>query len=100
MSNALRVVDTLENQSLVVAPKLSKVQQLKQYAVSKTAKFGYAVGGLTTGVSAFAEGPAAPDMSPIITMINGIVAVVGSVGMAVLSVYATAKVFKWVKTAF
>ena len=100
MSNALRVVDTLENQPLFVAPKLSKVQQLKQYAVSKTAKFGYAVGGLTTGVSAFAQSDAVPDMSPIITMINGIVAVVGSVGMAVLSVYATAKVFKWVKTAF
>lgn len=42
----------------------------------------------------------APDFSPIVTMITGLVAVVASVGMAVLTVYATGKVFKWVKTAF
>ena len=41
-----------------------------------------------------------PVMTDIVTMITGMVAVVASVGMAVLSVYATAKVFKWVKTAF
>lgn len=41
-----------------------------------------------------------PAMTDIVTMITGMVAVVASVGMAVLSVYATAKVFKWVKTAF
>ena len=43
---------------------------------------------------------AAPDMSEIVTMITGLVAVVSAIGMAVLTVYATAKVFKWVKTAF
>jgi hypothetical protein len=43
---------------------------------------------------------ATPDMSEIVTMITGLVAVVSSIGMAVLTVYATAKVFKWVKTAF
>lgn len=98
MSNDVRVVDTLENQPIDVA-KPTAIQQVKNFAVSKTARFGYAVGGLITGVSAFAD-VGAPDMTPIVTMINGLVAVVGSVGMAVLSVYATAKVFKWVKTAF
>jgi len=51
----------------------------------------------------FAAAPAhadAPDLTPIVTMITGLVAVVSSIGMAVLTVYATAKVFKWVKTAF
>jgi|GEM_PF-4164284 len=43
---------------------------------------------------------AAPDMTPIVTLITGMVALVASIGMAVLSVYATGKVFKWVKAAF
>lgn len=43
---------------------------------------------------------AAPDMSEIVSMITGLVAVVSAIGMAILTVYATAKVFKWVKTAF
>lgn len=66
-------------------------------------KFGrYA---LVTGVAmsagiANANTPTAPDLTPIVTMITGLSAVVGSIGMAVLTVYATAKVFKWVKTAF
>lgn len=50
--------------------------------------------------SAMASGLSAPDLTPIVTMITGLVAVVASVGMAVLSVYATGKVFKWVRTAF
>lgn len=54
--------------------------------------------------SAFAlEGDGAltvPDMAPIIALIMGMVALVASIGMAVLSVYATGKVFKWVKAAF
>lgn len=41
-----------------------------------------------------------PAMTEVVTMITGMVAVVASVGMAVLSVYATARVFKWVKAAF
>lgn len=47
-----------------------------------------------------AHAAATPDMSEIVTMITGLVAVVSAIGMAVLTVYATAKVFKWVKTAF
>ena len=41
-----------------------------------------------------------PAMTEVVTMITGMVAVVASVGMAVLSVYATGRVFKWVKAAF
>lgn len=51
-------------------------------------------------VSANAAAIEIPAMTEIITMITGMVAVVASVGMAVLSVYATARVFKWVKAAF
>lgn len=51
-------------------------------------------------VSAHAEPLAVPDMTPIVTLITGMVALVASIGMAVLSVYATGKVFKWVKAAF
>lgn len=54
----------------------------------------------TSYASAAGTTIATPDLSPIVTMITGLVAVVTSIGMAVLSVYATAKVFKWVKTAF
>lgn len=41
-----------------------------------------------------------PAMTEILTLITGMVAVVASIGMAVLSVYATGRVFKWVKAAF
>ena len=65
------------------------------------------IGAVTAIATALAvAGPAnaavmeVPDMTEIITLITGMVAVVASVGMAVLSVYATGKVFKWVKTAF
>lgn len=50
--------------------------------------------------SAHAEAIEIPAMTEILTMITGMVAVVASVGMAVLSVYATGRVFKWVKAAF
>lgn len=41
-----------------------------------------------------------PDLAPIVTMITGLVAVVASVGMAILTVYATIKMFKWMRAAF
>lgn len=63
-----------------------------------------AAGAAATYVVATSSANAAaieiPAMTEIITMITGMVAVVASVGMAVLSVYATARVFKWVKAAF
>lgn len=62
------------------------------------------IGGVTTYALVTSSANAAaieiPAMTEIITMITGMVAVVASVGMAVLSVYATARVFKWVKAAF
>lgn len=82
--------------AVIIQPK-SKLDVYKD-------KFGrYA---LVTGVAMSAGGianantPTAPDLTPIVTMITGLASVVGSIGMAVLTVYATAKVFKWVKTAF
>lgn len=50
--------------------------------------------------SAHAEGIGIETFQPIISMITGLTAIVSGVGMAVLTVYATGKVFKWVKTAF
>lgn len=67
---------------------------------SRMAKFAYVAPLALFATGAFANGPATPDLTPIVTMINGLVAVVASVGMAVLTVYATGKVFKWVRTAF
>lgn len=68
---------------------------VKKTAIAVAAAVTY---GLVS--TAYAEPLAVPPMTEIVTMITGMVAVVASVGMAVLSVYATAKVFKWVKTAF
>lgn len=75
------------------------LQQLKEVANEKSTKLAVVTGVAMTSVPALAN-PTVPDMTPIVTMINGLVAVVASVGMAVLTVYATAKVFKWVKGAF
>ena len=51
-----------------------------------------------------ASGVAAPAMAnewstEIVTTITGTVATVSAIGLAVLTLYVTAKVFKWVKTA-
>lgn len=47
-------------------------------------------------VPAFAEGF---DVSSIVTIITGFVAGVSALGLAVLSLVVTGKVFKWVRTA-
>jgi|26BtaG_2_1085354.scaffolds.fasta_scaffold01587_5 hypothetical protein len=67
-------------------------QKSYQVAVASTLALG--------AVGAHAEPIEIPAMTDIVTMITGMVAVVASVGMAVLSVYATGRVFKWVKAAF
>lgn len=76
----------------------------KQVSKSTTLAKAIAAGTATTFVlanSAHAnEALAVPDMAPIVALIMGMVALVASIGMAVLSVYATGKVFKWVKAAF
>lgn len=78
----------------------NQVVQHEQKTVSNLAKYGLSTGLIMASAVASASTPSAPDLSPIVTMIGGLAAVVGSIGMAVLTVYATAKVFKWVKTAF
>ena len=82
------------------------VEQVEAGKVSKNSQLAKAIaaGTATTFVlanSAYAAEPlAVPDMAPIVALIMGMVALVASIGMAVLSVYATGKVFKWVKAAF
>lgn len=83
------------------------VEQVEAGKVSKNSQLAKAIaaGTATTFVlanSAHAAGEvlAVPDMAPIVALIMGMVALVASIGMAVLSVYATGKVFKWVKAAF
>lgn len=77
----------------------SRLQRVKTAIADK--KYQLAVGATTVAMGGAANANSnVPDFTPIITMITGLATVVGSVGMAVISVYATAKVFKWVKTAF
>jgi len=83
-----------ENQVATTTKKRSRLSRFAG-AVALASTFAIA-----TSANAIEGSLAAPDMTQIVTMITGMVAVVASVGMAVLSVYATAKVFKWVKTAF
>lgn len=82
----------------------NEVQVADVKAPSNVTKFATVVGATTayalTLSSAHAEAIEIPAMTDIVTMITGMVAVVASVGMAVLSVYATGRVFKWVKAAF
>lgn len=83
-------------QKAVITQPKSKLDVYKD----KFGRYALVTGvAMSTGI-ANANNPQAPDLSPIVTMITGLSAVVGSIGMAVLTVYATAKVFKWVKTAF
>lgn len=82
-----------ENYEVQVAEKSSTGSKRVAAAVAAASTFAIVN-------SAQAAELAVPAMTEIVTMITGMVAVVASVGMAVLSVYATAKVFKWVKTAF
>lgn len=84
----------------------NQVKSVDTKEVSKSTTFAkvIAAGTATTFVlaqSAHAAEPLPiPDMAPVIALIMGMVALVASIGMAVLSVYATGKVFKWVKAAF
>jgi hypothetical protein len=60
---------------------------------------------LVTAVTAVTAATASPafaadiDVSSIVTTITGFIAVVSSIGLAVLSLIVTGKVFKWVRTA-
>lgn len=54
------------------------------------------VGAVAAAVPAFAADEWSAQLVQIIT---GAIATVSSIGLAVLTLYVTAKVFKWVKTA-
>lgn len=57
---------------------------------------------LVTVITAATASPAFAadiDVSSIVTTITGFIAVVSSIGLAVLSLIVTGKVFKWVRTA-
>lgn len=83
------------------------VEQVEAGKVSKNSQLAKAIAAGTATTFVLANSAhaaettlAVPDMAPIVALIMGMVALVASIGMAVLSVYATGKVFKWVKAAF
>lgn len=80
---------------LATSPQTSKFSKetlttLVVVAVS-TALMSTGAHAETIGLDAFAD---------IMALITSAVAIVSGIGMGVLSIYATAKVFKWVKAAF
>lgn len=83
------------SKDIQAVPVAEKTSGLKQAAVAIAVTSALVVAG-----PANAAAIEIPAMTEVVTMITGMVAVVASVGMAVLSVYATARVFKWVKAAF
>lgn len=85
----------------------NQVQAVDTKEVSKSTTLAKAIAAGTATTFVLASSAHAvegalevPDMAPIVALIMGMVALVASIGMAVLSVYATGKVFKWVKAAF
>lgn len=77
-----------EQETQVIKQKVSKLNHYERAAL---------VAALTAGatVPAFAEF----DPSSIVTIITGFIAGVSALGLAVLSLVVTGKVFKWVRTA-
>ena len=70
------------------------------YKLTVSEKLGRVV--LVTAGTALMASPAFAaeiDVSSIVTTITGFIAVVSSIGLAVLSLIVTGKVFKWVRTA-
>lgn len=92
----------MSNNLVIVEKNPSFMQRAKAFFSTKTAQlFTVATVIMLNGVTtAHAEGLSVETFQPIIGLITGMVAIVSSIGMAVLTVYASSKVFKWVKTAF
>lgn len=57
------------------------------------------VTGIALSASSVFAAEGGVDVSTVIQTITGAVATVSAIGLAVLSLFVTAKVFKWVKTA-
>ena len=62
-------------------------------------KLGASVAALTVAPAAFATGPAAPDVSSVVTAIGGAAAPIAAIGGAVLLVLVGIKIYKWVRRA-
>ena len=80
----------LENAVKRRFPVLASVPRLPAVVV------GVATIVATTGAQAAVT---MPDVSDVITAITGAVTIVSSIGVAVLSVVVTAKMFTWVRSA-
>ncbi len=57
------------------------------------------VTGIALSASSVFAAEGGVDVSTVIQTITGAIATVSAIGLAVLSLFVTAKVFKWVKTA-
>lgn len=78
----------------------NQVQQPKQQVSEKLGRvLLVTVGTAVMASPAFAAGEYNFDPSSIVTIIAGFVAGVSAIGLAVLSLVVTGKVFKWVRTA-
>ena len=90
----------MSNNLVIVEKSPSFMQRIKAFFSTKAAQLTTVVTVIILNGVTPAHAIGVEAFEPIITLITGMVAIVSSIGMAVLTVYATSKVFKWVKTAF
>ncbi len=90
----------MSNNLVIVEKSPSFMQRTKAFFSTKAAQLTTVVTVIILNGVTPAHAIGVEAFEPIITLITGMVAIVSSIGMAVLTVYATSKVFKWVKTAF
>lgn len=90
----------MSNNLVIVEKSPSFMQRAKAFFSTKAAQLTTVVTVIILNGVTPAHAIGVEAFEPIITLITGMVAIVSSIGMAVLTVYATSKVFKWVKTAF
>ena len=86
---------TVVRQSLENAVK-RRFPALARFASLPTLVVGVGTLAATTGAHAAIT---MPDVSEVITAIGAVVAIVSSIGIAVLSVVVTVRLFGWVKSA-
>lgn len=90
----------MSNNLVIVEKSPSFMQRTKAFFSTKAAQLTTVVTVIILNGVTPAHAIGVEAFEPIITLITGMVAIVSSIGMAVLTVYATGKIFKWVKTAF
>ena len=90
----------MSNNLVIVEKSPSFMQRTKAFFSTKAAQLTTVVTVIILNGVTPAHAIGVEAFEPIITLITGMVAIVSSIGMAVLTVYASSKVFKWVKTAF